>query len=264
MIKNNFNDERLIKIPVCNNPIRPPGPDPGPGPGPDPVPVLDGGGPGIGDLVPVPVPDPAAQRQSYGTLESTGNTGKVEAFADDTTPMGILDREGIYSIKNILVKFAEISGLRCNIEKSQILVIGTDTVPEYVTSSGFAVVNSIKVLGFNITRNYRDLDDNLENCSTKIKKIVKFWDRFRLSLPGRISVAKTLLLSQITFHATVIPVNDAFLSEMQSILNKFILGKIRLSNEMICRPVKLGGLGFIDLKTFVMSLQCSWIKRALE
>jgi hypothetical protein len=47
-------------------------------------------------------------------------------------------------------------------------------------------------------------------------------------------------------------------------INKFILGKIRLSNEMLCKLPRLGGIGFIDLKTFITSLQCSWIKKAFR
>jgi hypothetical protein len=56
------------------------------------------------------------------------------------------------AIKTILVEFAILSGLRCNVEKSQILLIGTDTIPEYVAESGFAVSNELKILGFNVTK----------------------------------------------------------------------------------------------------------------
>jgi hypothetical protein len=52
---------------------------------------------------PVPVPIPAAvpvpvleqaprpHRREYGMLENNGETNKVEAFADDTSPIGRLD-----------------------------------------------------------------------------------------------------------------------------------------------------------------------------
>jgi hypothetical protein len=98
--------------------------------------------------VPVPVPVPAhvhvpvqdqvlnagAVRQ-YGQSESNGETGKVEAFADDTTPMGKLKRAAIESIKRNLTNFAAISGLKCNVEKSQILLTGIEPntpVPDFI------------------------------------------------------------------------------------------------------------------------------------
>jgi hypothetical protein len=61
-----------------------------------------------------------------------GQTGKVEAFADDTTPMGILEPLAIEAIKETLSNFKSLSGLKCNIDKSQIMIIGTENVPDYV------------------------------------------------------------------------------------------------------------------------------------
>jgi hypothetical protein len=92
--------------------------------------------------------------------------------------------------------------------------------------------------------------------------MVRFWDRFRLSLPGRINVAKSLLLSQIGYYGSVIPVHDEQILALQTIMNNFIAGKLRLGAKQITMATKNGGLGFIDLKTFIMSLQCSWVKRA--
>jgi hypothetical protein len=57
------------------------------------------------DMEPVRVPDPIPVPREYGFLENTGNTGKVEAFADDTTPMGILNKEGILAVKKNFKKF---------------------------------------------------------------------------------------------------------------------------------------------------------------
>jgi hypothetical protein len=56
----------------------------------------------------------------------------VEAFADDTTPMGILEPLAIEAIKETLSNFKSLSGLKCNIDKSQIMIIGTENVPDYV------------------------------------------------------------------------------------------------------------------------------------
>ena len=63
--------------------------------------------------------------------------------------------------------------------------------------SGFTIADNITILGINIKS---DLS-NLQNCHSisieKIRKIIAFWQCFNLSLPGRIGIAKNLLLPQI-------------------------------------------------------------------
>jgi hypothetical protein len=102
----------------------------------------------------------------------------VEAFADDITPMGKLDETGILTIKQIMSDFALISGLKCNIDKSQILLVGTNEVPVYVIESGFTVTDSVKILGFNITKNVTDLENNLTLCLEKLKKLLDIGSGF--------------------------------------------------------------------------------------
>jgi hypothetical protein len=77
-------------------------------------------------------------------------------------------------------------------------------------------------------------------------------------------VAKTLHLSQINFHASIIKLDERTIEETQTIINNFILGKIRAGRGLVCMPPESGGLGFINLREFICSLQCSWIKRAFR
>jgi hypothetical protein len=146
--------------------------------------------------------------RKFGENELNYATEKVEAFADDNNILALLEQASMLAIKTILVEFAILSGLRCNVDKSQILLIGTDSIPEYVAESGFAVANELKILGFKVTKNHADLVTNFDPAIDKIRNTANFWNRFRLSLPGRINVAKTLMLSQIGFHAAIIPVSD--------------------------------------------------------
>jgi hypothetical protein len=135
-------------------------------------------------------------------------------------------------------------------------------VPDYVLNSGFAVTDKLHILGFDITKNVEDLQNNYEKIAEKIKSIIRYWEQFRLSLPGRINVAKSLLLSQIGYYGSVIPLKEDIVVLLQKTINNFISGKLRLSAKQITMSIENGGLGFIDLNTYIMSLQCSWIKRA--
>jgi hypothetical protein len=66
--------------------------------------------------------------------------------------------------------FAQISGLKCHIDKSMIMIIGTDIIPEFVANSGFIVTNSLKILGFEITEDFRSLTENFTGVIAKLEK----------------------------------------------------------------------------------------------
>jgi hypothetical protein len=57
--------------------------------------------------------------------ESSAGTDKTEGFADDTSVATIFT---LLNLKNILAEFASISGLKCNLDKTSILLIGSSQV----------------------------------------------------------------------------------------------------------------------------------------
>jgi hypothetical protein len=80
----------------------------------------------------------------------------------------------------------------------------------------------MKLLGMDITRNFEDIGDNFRHIKDKILNLIRFWDRFKLSLPGRISIAKTFLVSQLNYLGGVFKHPAALLDEIQSLINCFI------------------------------------------
>jgi hypothetical protein len=120
---------------------------------------------------------------------------------------------------------------------------------------------SFEFLGLTYLKNFDDLAKNIDPAIEKIQSIANFWGRYRLSLPGRINVAKTLMLSQIGFHASIIDVSTNKANEIQQIINNFITGSFKFDKNKICLNPALGGLGMINIKNFITSLHCSWLKR---
>jgi hypothetical protein len=178
--------------------------------------------------------------------------------------MAKLKVEGLNAIQENLTNFALISGLKCNVDKSMIMIVGTENVPEFVNLSGFQVCNTLRILGFDITKNYKDLTNNFTGVLDKIERMANFWNRYRLSLQGRISVAKTLLLSQIGYIGSIITPLPEQLTAMQGLIDNFVCGTMNISKKMInVEPIK-GGLGMINISDYITALQCSWIKRGLD
>jgi Reverse transcriptase (RNA-dependent DNA polymerase) len=175
------------------------------------------------DLVPVPVPEqlpapanllqgpqnieganqPAAERDPVGERPPpqppdpdpdpphqvlSPKKGKVEGFADDTSVLGKAEARALTTIKQDLLMFTRISGLKVNFEKCILIPIGiTGDIPEYFYECGFKVANSATILGFEVHNSISEMSKNFDRVITKLIPIRNYWTRFNLSLPGRIA-----------------------------------------------------------------------------
>jgi hypothetical protein len=115
-----------------------------------------------------------------------------------------------------------------------------------------------------INRDLNALLDHFTETRGKILRIKEYWERFNLSLPGRISVCKTFMLSQIGYLGCIITPTEAQFKALQKELDDFCLGPLRIAKKKLYLPVSEGGLWLIYLKDYIASLQCSWIKRVTQ
>ena len=129
-------------------------------------------------------------------FESNRETDKVESFADDKTVIFLATEAGLSAIWEILSQFENFSSLSCNMDKSVLMYIGVDTPPPaFLNNFEFKLVDKIKILGIEISSNPSLLHLCHEKMVLKITQIISFWERFFLSLPGRINIAKTMILT---------------------------------------------------------------------
>jgi hypothetical protein len=146
----------------------------------------------------VPVPTPYKG-------EGLGLTDINESFADDSSIIFLFKLQSLVELKAVLTGFKILSGLSSNLEKSFVMRIGNldDDIPMEIAELGFTFADKIKLLGF-ILQNHGDIiSSNFEQVNIKIDNLIRFWERFFLSLPGRISIYKTLLIPQINYILTI-------------------------------------------------------------
>jgi exonuclease III len=215
-------------------------------------------------------PAPAQQGElGTGTGAGTGQgidikkDDKVETFADDATLLARANREAALAVKRILTLFFVISGLECNFEKSTIMFFGFpgNLVPDWAEEVGFKVVAKTKILGCEIESDLSKLTDNFDTTLKRIRDLKLFWSRFNLSLPGRLGVAKSLMLAQINYLGCVLTPTDRQLDCMHDLVADFIKGKANIGKERIFYETSHGGTGMIDLRQYIIGQQCSWVKR---
>jgi hypothetical protein len=215
--------------------------------------------PTVHEEVAVPVPP-------FYKGEGLGQTDINESFADDSSNLFVFELKSLGVLKEVLVKFRRLSGLSSNLEKSFIMRIGNleGEIPNDILDLGFTFVDKIKLLGFTL-QNYGDTTaTNFEAVGIKIDNLIRFWERFFLSLPGRIAIYKTLLLPQINYIATILTPDALKTKDLQSKMEKFVLGSLNIAKDRIYRETSMGGLGLFDLVNFIAALQCTWIKRCAQ
>ena len=93
----------------------------------------------------------------------------------------------------ILKNFQDLKLAR---KKTHILPINCpDSLKLDILHLGFIVVSSMTILGYVVSINQNMSEINFNNVVGRIKSQIQLWSKFRLSLPGRITIAKTFLLS---------------------------------------------------------------------
>jgi Reverse transcriptase (RNA-dependent DNA polymerase) len=199
--------------------------------------------------------------------ESNAESDKTDCFADDASATTLAELDSISNLKSILQSFSVISGLKCNLDKTCILLTNPNidaNLYRQIENTGFKIKNEIKLLGFNLTRDGINSTDYFTGVNDRIGGIIRFWDRFFLSLPGRITVLKTLLLSQISYGGSFMMPPRAVLNDMQDQCNKFVIQGQKISIERIYATTCSGGLGLIKIEDFIRALQAVWIGRAFR
>jgi hypothetical protein len=176
--------------------------------------------------------------------ESNRETDKADGFADDNSTATEASLGSLLALKEICTDFAGFSGLRMNAEKTTLLQIGNvANLSDEIKNLGFVVTNEVKLLGMDIDRNLSTMSNYFDEAAGKINRIIEHWKRFNLTLPGRISICKTFMLSQIGYLGCIITPNDQQLKRLQKLVDEYCLGPLRVAKKRLYLPPNEGGVG---------------------
>ena len=202
---------------------------------------------------------------------------KLSMFADDTI---IFLNGGYDQFKRVFVllnDFENFSGCRLNLNKSQAFFVGSRRCERNkpFSKSGLCWPDQeIKYLGIWIPiKKKKDINKillqrNFGSVLDKMKTLCNIWSSRGLSLLGKITIAKCLLIPQLTYKIMNIPVAipKKFLNEINRILFTFIWGSKweRVARKTLCGDFHQGGLKMIDLESFITALQFKNVYFALS
>jgi hypothetical protein len=136
-------------------------------------------------------------------------------------------------------------------------VIGDGNVPENIADSAFNLTDELTILGFKIENGDNNFRNNGNRILERIKKQVRIWSRYNLSLPGRIEISKTMLYSQLNYMGCIIPIPGDILEKIENEIGNFANGNLRLAKHRVFGKVEDGGLGLFNIKNFLAAQACS-------
>jgi hypothetical protein len=201
-------------------------------------------------------PVPVSASPLYSTKKPVSvYAKKVFTFADDCNLLCNRDATTLSRLKKILTDFEQISGLECNLDKTNIMLIGGASHNDNeVRNQGFAEKKSLTILGMKISNKLDvDIQVSADHITRKIVENINRWERFNLSLPGRIQIAKTMLYSQINYLGCFLNFSNNTLLAWESLIHNYVKANLNVSKQRAFLPVEFGGLGLFDLINFLDS-----------
>ena len=127
-------------------------------------------------------------------------------------------------------------------------------------------------MGFVIDNKLAKLCSNFDKCNENVKSLIIKWRAYNLSVNGRVTIAKTMLLPQYTYIGSVLDkISNTRYNSIQKTLDHFVLHNSYLEPSKTSRnwikpdilyadKIK-GGYGQIKVVDFFKSIKTSWIKR---
>ena len=185
---------------------------------------------------------------------------KATLFADDVTCF-LRDRLSYLHLFAILKFFSRFSGLRVNDDKTELFAIG----PQNLVQEEFKhkTCTSIKILGicFDYQKTTRR-NSNFNSIFKSINKTLNMWKWRGLTLLGRIQIVKMFAIPKFMYKASLIPVSEDLIKEVNKLLYGFIWrGNDKIKHTVLINDIEDGGLKMLDIQSMILSQRVIALKR---
>ena len=134
---------------------------------------------------------------------------KVSQFADDTTLLLKPDHNTVVVVLRNLKWFKNVFGLDINKDKTNVVKLGATSgrsIPRQ-GKFGFKWATTFEILGIHYDINHMNeiTDINIFKKMCEIKKLIRVWQSRNLTLYGKVTITKSLLLLKITHMLLSLP-----------------------------------------------------------
>jgi hypothetical protein len=139
-------------------------------------------------------------------LQTSKNSIKIAQFADDTIFYLKNNNSDISKVFTTLEEFSMISGLKVNKEKTEIIILGTHINKDLEKQFGQSIKENIKMLGVHLAKEKAaTIELNYVPIFKKMEETMSDWRYRGLSLSGKITILKTMVISKLIYAISVLP-----------------------------------------------------------
>ena len=197
-------------------------------------------------------------------IQMGSNEVSVIQMADDTT----LFMNNPVSLQRCLLlfsRFGRISGLRINVTKSEAMGLGIFKNLSITKPYGLQWKDSsMKSIGITFHRDPdQTIELNFQNKLTSVRNLLNIWSQRNLSIKGKITVIKSIILPQVLYICSNLAVPEWFVSKVDSCMYHFIWSAKmdKVKRATLINRIDKGGLKMISLETMIQSQRVIWVKR---
>jgi hypothetical protein len=204
----------------------------------------------------------------YSLQDNKGNKYIISQFADDTSFAIKEGKKGISELFEILDTYSRISGLKINIDKTEILLLGgmkKEMVPKRYRKY---IKESVSYLGLEISTDTKQTTEvNLNNAVVKIQNLIRTWNKRKIPLSGKVAIIKSLMVPQLTYVlSTLATPSEKKIKEINKMLYKFLNsgGNEKIKRNILISDYGKGGFKMCDLESHLASTKIRWMERLLN
>ena len=167
----------------------------------------------------------------------------------------------------MLEQFAKYFGLTPNFDKTKAIWIGSKIHSKERLCKDKKLSwtdESFDILGITFNTNLDEIEKlNFDKKLRHVEKLIKEWEKRNITVLGKITVVKTLLIPILTHLFKAIPNPSlVFLKKLEGILYRYIWnGNDKIARNLMVQDFSDGGCSMVHLESFVKSLKITWIRR---
>ncbi|XP_074305710.1 uncharacterized protein LOC141640931 [Silene latifolia] len=189
-------------------------------------------------------------------------------FADDLMIFVRGDVPSVVAVKDSLVKFASLSGLHANVDKTNIYFGGVPPalVTEIIHATGFSK-GQFPFKYLSIPSSTSRVSVNMfDPLLTKIQKKVFHWSSHALSYAGKLQLISSVVFGLDNYWGASLLLPGAITKRIEQLCRQFFWGipdsarkLVFKSWKSICSPWSGGGFNIKDLSSWNRSLLVKWL-----
>ena len=191
-------------------------------------------------------------------------------YADDTILFSRIEEEYTRNLKSILIWFEQLSGMRINFHKSELILMNVELEAVHNLAYLFSCpVGTLPIKYLGVPLHYEKLSrEDIQPLVDKMLKKMAGWRGRLLSYAGKLVLIKSCLASIPVYLLSFIKFPKWAIRVIHSHLGNFLWDdsptsrKFHLANwESVSMMKEYGGLGVPNLRDLNLCLLASWVKR---